>query len=632
MLSLLLAAALTASSPQFEVPVLFKNTPNPDVYWEALLLSAKNRREEAKELLQDTHVAFHPEWKKRHPQHIEAFFDKLFLASVSHNPQHLTELGLFEAIGVNDHNRYLNDVTIENLLREAHEVEKNLQALQEYTLEDLNEEERISYEIFLWQLQFSDTPAHFVYHEYPVNQMHGVIQRLTALFTLFHPLQTQEDTDNYIARLRQIPLQFEQIRKRMDHQLLKGILPPRFALEKSISIVQKFIEPSPQDNILYKHLTAHAGENAEALEIIKEKVYPAYRKLQGFLEELLSVAKANRGVWALPDGEAYYAHLLKKHTTTDMTAEEIHALGLLEVARIQKEITVIFERDGLSEGEKSAGDMLLSLSKKDVYYYPNDDEGRQQCLSDFSRILDGCREKLWPLFDRKPGFPVVLERVPQHEEIGAPLAYYWPGSADGSRPGAFYVNLYSTRDLPKYHMKTLAVHEAEPGHHFQLSLQSQMDIPILRKLGESYTAYIEGWALYTEKLAYEYGFYETPEDQIGHLQFELLRAARLVVDTGIHQMRWTREEAIAYLMNEGGLEYDGAENEVERYFVMPGQATAYKIGQLKILELRERAKEALVERFDIRDFHNVVLMLGAAPLSVLEDVVERYIEQKLDAL
>jgi len=509
--------------------------------------------------------------------------------------------------------------------------------MKKYRLKDISETDLISYKSALWTLSLFSEAKDFLFHPYPITQMFGVVQDLTLLFTLYHKLEIAEDVNNYLSRLNAIPKQISQVVETLKYQREKKIIPPRFAIEKSIQMITKFIDEKPENNIFYRHLeeklaNIEMAKKEDVLAKVKlslqKKVYPAYRTLQEYLETMLPTAKNNFGVWALPRGEEYYAHCLAFHTTTNLSADEIHELGLQEVKKIEAEIRALLKKDGLNSEEKGVGEIIQEISKNKAFYYPNTAQGKQQCLDRFETILTRCRKELWPLFNIKPEAAVVVKPVPEHEQDGAPGAYYCSPSIDGSRAGAFYVNLSDMNDMAKYQMETLAVHEAEPGHHFQIAIENESSLPLLRKIATGYTAYIEGWALYTEKLAYEQNFYSTIYDQIGHLQYDLLRAARLVIDTGIHQKRWSREKAIEYMEKVTGMSNGDVVAEIERYFVLPGQACAYKIGQLKILELRERAKAELGEGFDIRDFHDIVLKTGSAPLSILEEAVDGYIERK----
>jgi len=611
---------------RYESQELFRDRQNGDLVWEGLLWAGKNQKERAAaigEMIRAGAVGGPFAWRQARPENIDDFFDRIFITGLFRDPDALTALGLLESIGVREHNAYLTDFSLASIQREIREAKEQAKALKTYSIDTLSFDRQISVQMLSWVLDFKLKSEPFIMHSYPVNQMHGVVQNLTALFLLFQPLSKPEDGMNYVLRLKQIPVRMKQTIDWMEKQRQKGIVPPHFTVEKSIGMVQKFL--GQEENLFYSHLKSRDYPEevlALAKETVAKQVIPAYRDLLKFLEKLLGEAKENRGVWSLPNGDAYYRHMLRYHTTTDLTPEKIHELGLREVSRIEKEMKEIFAAEGM---EGDVGELLKKLGADKRFYYPNTEEGKASCLADFEAILVRCREKLWPLFDLKPRVPVLVRPIPAHEQEGAPGAYYYMPNGDGSRPGVFYVNMADMGSIPKFGMETLAVHEAEPGHHFQLSLQIGMDLPLVRKFGDHYTAYIEGWALYAEKLAYEEGFYSSSFDRLGHLQGEMMRAVRLVVDTGIHKMRWSREQALDYFMKKTGMDLDASVSEIERYFVMPGQACAYKIGQLKILELRARAKQQLGDRFDIREFHNQVLKIGAVPLSVLEECINQYI-------
>ena len=322
-----------------------------------------------------------------------------------------------------------------------------------------------------------------------------------------------------------------------------------------------------------------------------------------------------------------YEQLLKFFTTTNYTADEIHAKGLAEVSRIQGEIMTILSAQGYdtSQGFSVAIEALAADPK---FYYEDTDAGRAQILVDYQKILDEINAGLDNAFRIRPKAGMEVVRIPEFKEKTAPGAYYQQPAIDGSRPGRFYANLFDIKATPKYGMRTLAYHEGIPGHHFQVAVAMELEgQPLIRKMAP-FTAYIEGWALYSERLAWELGFQQDPFDNIGRLQAELFRAVRLVVDTGIHHSRWTREQAIDYMKKNTGMSDRDVTAEIERYIVMPGQATAYKVGMMKILELREKSKQALGDKFDLRDFHDVLLKNGAVPLDILEKLVDRYIADK----
>jgi uncharacterized protein (DUF885 family) len=366
----------------------------------------------------------------------------------------------------------------------------------------------------------------------------------------------------------------------------------------------------------------------QAREQIEATVYPAYGELIAYFEQLDEKVSENHGVWALPDGDELYRMAVRLFTTTDYTPAYLHEFGLAEVERIQGEILDILAGEGwdVSEGFFAA---ISDMADDPRFYYSDSDEGREQILADYRAILDEISGGLEPYFDVLPEAGLEVDRIPEFKEKTSPGAYYEIPAMDGSRPGVFYANLYDIKATPKYGMRTLAYHEGIPGHHFQLAIQQQQkDLPFFRRLIPA-VAYAEGWALYAEKLAWELGFQEDPYDNIGRLQGELFRAVRLVVDTGIHYMRWSREQAIEYMIQNTGTTESDVVAEIERYFVMPAQALAYKVGMTKMLELRDLARSELGEAFDIREFHNVILTNGSVPLDILEDLVKAYIaEQK----
>lgn len=621
---------------------LFADHAQADYYWEAVLQMTHNNKQTAlniiKALQSNERLDSELLWKEKQPENIDSFFDQLFLTYVADDPQMLTQIGLLESIGIRDHNAHLTDVSPEAELKRFEEKKESLIVLKKYVFDELSHDQKLSHQIFLWMLEHRMAGEKFLFHEYKINQMDGVLAQLSILFTQFHKLEVAADVENYISRLKQIPWQLQQAIKLIELQKSRRVVPPRFTVQKVITIIEKSNPAKVREHSFYTHLAQKiekidvANKDimlAQVETVLHNEVYPAYQNLKKYFLNLLESAQNNHGVWALPHGDEYYAHMLKFHTTTDLSADEIYALGLQEVSKVHQEMRAILAQEGIVDDQKEVGALVAELSKDPRFYYPCNDEGRKECLADYERILARIRKELVHLFDLKPQTGVKIEKVPAHEEEGAPMAYYFQPSIDGTRPGIFFANLRNMEEVPKYGMETLTIHEAEPGHHFQLALQNEMQMPILRKVGLDFTAFFEGWALYTEKLAYEENFYSSSFSKLGHLQDELLRAVRLVVDTGIHHRRWTREQAIEYMVKATGYHPSSVITEVERYFVLPGQACSYKIGQLKILELRNRAKDALGKKFDIRKFHNVVLKHGAVPLTLLEELVDQYIKDTL---
>jgi uncharacterized protein (DUF885 family) len=355
-------------------------------------------------------------------------------------------------------------------------------------------------------------------------------------------------------------------------------------------------------------------------------VYPAYTRLIAECEQLEKVATTDDGVWKFPNGDAFYQSCLRSETTTDMPADSIHALGLREVARIQGQMRTLLREKGYRADDLAAA--MKKMQAEPRFHFPPGDSGRAMILAAYQKILDDANTRMSPLFDVRPRTGVKVERVPAFKEATAPGAYYNPGTLSGSRPGIFFANLRDPAETSRPEMRTLAYHEGIPGHHFQLSIQQELKgVPFFRRV-LPFTAYAEGWGLYAERLAYENGFQQDAYDSLGALQADLYRAVRLVVDTGIHRDRWTREQAIDYMVTNTGLESTKVVTEIERYIVNPGQACAYKVGELKILQLRQKAMDALGPRFDIRKFHDVVLTNGSLPLSLLERVVDDWIAEE----
>lgn len=630
---------------QQEVEPMF-NVLRPQDYWQALLLVARKDRQQAMQLIQDAQEAVDQQniwpWQVERPENIDDFFDRILIDSIKGSPQTLTYLGLLESLSVHQHNQYLDDLSLDALKQKIADAKNNLAILQTYDLQELTKEQQITYKIVKWALEHEVAGEQYLLHGYIIHQMDGVLVLHTLLFTQLNPLQTLQDAQNYVIRLTKVPQQVDQVIECLLQQKAEGIILPRFMVEKIVAMLERGLPLNLDAHAFYLHvannlqLNLEACDKAQVLQDLKQalelQVYPAYRKLLEYFNSQLPQLNSDHGVEVHPDGRNYYAYMLQRHTTTDFSAEEIHALGLREVEQILTEMRHILSLENLNDASQTVGDLVQKhLATNQAFFYPATAEGREQCIADYQAIIDRSRQELGALFGLKPAAAVNVKRVPEHEEEGSAGAYYCPPNLDGSRPGTFFVNLRDMAENPKYGMETLAIHEAEPGHHFQFAVQFESNLPLLRRADglASYTAYVEGWALYAEKLAYEHGFYSSSFAKLGHLQDELLRAVRLVVDTGIHHLGWTRQEAIDYMQAVTGYHRASVVTEIERYFVLPGQACAYKIGQLKILQLRDKARTALGDRFKLSDFHDVVLGLATAPLAVLEEVVDHYIADKL---
>lgn len=475
-----------------------------------------------------------------------------------------------------------------------------------------------------WYLDNQTRGERFLYHAYLLDPGLGVQTQIPSLLTGSHPLRTRQDAEDYIARLKRVGRLLAQVGQAIETRAGKGFLPPAYIVETVGEQCREFTLAPASDNVLCTYFVARLAEipelspaerahlAADAEKAVYRTVYPAYRRMAKLCERLRPKATLQAGVWQLPDGEAYYRHILRSRTSTDLTPEEIHQLGLAEVARITAEMRVCLTELGIAAEGRSLPEALRLVSSPRLY-------DRESIFAQYRSLLDVMQGRLPELFGLLPRSPVGLEAVPAIRERTISNYYELP-ALDGSRPGVFYANL----SLPseERHMHPLLYHETIPGHHLQLSLQQELEtIPLIQKV-LAFDAYVEGWALYAERLALEQGFYGTPALRLAYLQSELLRAARLVIDTGLHYKRWSREEAVNYLAQVTG---QWRPAEIDRYIVMPGQACAYKIGELKFLELREKARTALGERFDLRGFHDAVLRNGSLPLPALEHEVDRYI-------
>ena len=568
------------------------------------------------------------------PLKISWFYERVFAEYAINDPEMLTQLGMLRPLGLRFYEDDLTDSSPARESKMADKLKRDLQTLESYNRDDLSEDGKLSYDVLHYFLSLQVRGDKYRHHNYPVNQLFGVQNGYPRFMVESHPVEDVSGAKSYIKRLELVTEKFAGVLEGLKLRTTEGIVPPRFVLEKVIREMEQFIAPAPDQNVLYvefakklEKLKLSPDENAELLQgaksAIDTKVYVAYRSLIAYYQELLPKMATNNGVWALPDGDAFYDLEVESNTTTTMSADEIHALGLSEVARIETEMDQILRDAGYTAGDLSS--RIEQLSRSPEQLYSNDDAGREQILRDYQSIIDEISKGLDPYFDLRPKAGIEVKRVPAFAEKTAPGAYYNGPAMDGSRPGVFYANLRDTAETPRFGMRTLAYHEGVPGHHFQVAIMQELKgVPTFRRL-LPFTAYNEGWALYTEQLAWEIGFQKNPLDNLGRLQAEMFRAVRLVVDTGMHRKRWTREQAIDYMRAKTGMAEGEVTSEIERYLVNPGQALAYKVGMLKILALREKAKAELGERFDIRAFHNEVLSHGALPMAILEQVIDRYI-------
>jgi uncharacterized protein (DUF885 family) len=574
------------------------------------------------------------------PLAIDWFYGRVFVKFMLDNPELLTRLRIFENVGIRSHNGKLSDSSPADTERTMAMMRENLDTLRRYDINSYQGQEKLSYRIMEHFLDTLVRGEPWRYHNFPVNQLFGVQSELPNMMTQAQQVNDATDAGHYIERLQAYPQKMEGVIASMKIREEKGVVPPKFVVEKVGTQLKDFLAASPKDNALavsFREKLAkippekmdeakRADLTGRVEKAVAEQVIPAYQKLAAANEALRAKATVNHGAWSLPEGDKYYQYAVELHTSTKMKPDELHALGLKEVERIGAEMDTILNEAGYKTG--TLGERIQALSKSSGQTYENTDAAREQILKDYQTIIDEIAAGLGPWFHTQPKAKVEVKRVPAMSEKSSAFAYYNPPAMDGSKPAVFYANLRKPDEIAKFGMRTLAFHEAIPGHHTQIATAGEIKgVPLFRKL-VPFTAYGEGWALYSEQLAWEAGFQKNPLDNLGRLQAEMFRAVRLVVDTGIHAKRWTREQAIDFMLANTGMPEIEVIAEIERYFVMPGQALAYKVGMIKILELREKAKRELGDKFDIRDFHDVVLKNGSMPLSILEDVVGEYVKAK----
>ena len=511
-----------------------------------------------------------------------------------------------------------------------------------FALQSLTLDGQLNHRLYESELEQRIAEVEWRYHEYPVHQMFGWQQIIPSFLINIHSVTSFDDALNYISRLRKIDDLIDQILSRMRVGQEADVLPPRFVYDTVIRDCRNVIagEPFAGDGMspLWRDFTTKVDRLnindtskdqllTEAKSTLVEVVAPAFLRLIATCGEQREVSTTDDGIWKLPRGEEFYAHLLRRHTTTSMSADEIHAFGVEEVARIHSEMRDLMKTADIPGDLKS---FFSRLKTDPAFYYPQTEKGRSEYLARSREIINAMRNRLGEMFERLPSAPLVVQAVEPFREQSSEIAFYQaPGTYD-DRPGTYYINTYDMRALPKFEMEALTYHETFPGHHFQIAMVQEMDaLPRFRRFSGRYTAYMEGWALYSERLAKEMGFYQDPISDFGRLSSELWRAARLVVDTGIHSpnRKWTREESIAYLMEMTPNAGRDIVNSVERYIVLPAQATAYKIGMASIQNLRREAMEMLGEKFDIRAFHNIILGSGALPLNILAGNVRAWVSE-----
>ena len=561
-------------------------------------------------------------------------FEEIFMEGVMRSPIYQTYMAIKK-----DYDKW-DDISDARAEEDLAIAKQNLEKLKTIDINKLDTQTTLSYQLMQQQLEDQISDYKWRYHNYPVNQMFGLHSMVPSLLINQHSVKSVSDAEAYISRLATVDTLFSELEVGLNKRLEMGINPPKFVFPYVISDSQNILKGAPFDDSDDSTLYADFKRKVAKLEVEQSEkdrliasaekalltgVKPAYESLVSTLQMIESKADNKDGAWKFPDGEAFFNNALKNTTTTAMTASDIHKVGMSEVERIHGEMRVIMKKVGF-EGDLQAFFEFMRYDKQ--FYYEETEEGKQRYLDEAVALIDNMKSRLDELFIVKPKADLVVKRVEAFREKSAGKAFYQQPAPDGSRPGTYYANLYRMSDMPTYQMEALAYHEGIPGHHMQIAISQELEgIPKFRKFGR-YTAYTEGWGLYSEMIPKEIGLYEDPYSDFGRLAMELWRACRLVVDTGIHAKKWTREQGIEFYVQNTPNPKPDAVKMVERHVVMPSQATAYKIGMLKIVELREMAKGKLGDKFNLPEFHDVVLKNGPVPLNVLENLINNWIASK----
>ena len=562
-------------------------------------------------------------------QALDGMLSAWFQEDLRDSPTQATNLGL-DVGELAPLRAQLADASRERANRERDEAVARHRQIQAFGRDGLSPEGQLNYDIAEFRQSVEAEGARYRFgtaggrpNPYVVSQLGGAYYNVPDFLDTQHPVKTRDDAEAYLARLQQFARNLEQEAERIRHDASVGVTPPDFAIDKALGNLKKLRSTPAGETTMVRSLERRAREaglgdyGPRAAQIVSG---PIARGLDRQIAELSAIrprAVHDAGVWRLPAGPSYYQWAIRSNTTTTMTGDEVHRIGLEQVAELQGRIDTLLRGQGYTRG--TVGDRLNALNKESRFLFPNNDAGRTELLAYLNELVRDITPRLPRMFNTLPRAAVEIRRVPTDIEAGAPGGYYQGASLDGARPGAYYINLKDTADWPKHALPTLTYHEAVPGHHFQVTIAREAgELPLYRRT-QGFSAYNEGWALYTERVADELGVYENdPFGRIGYLQSYLFRAVRLVVDSGMHEKKWSREQAIRYMIENSARPEGSAIREIERYSVWPGQALSYKLGQTVIERLRGEAEQKLAGRFDLKRFHDAVLLGGSMPLTVLE--------------
>lgn len=559
-------------------------------------------------------------WLK--PISIDQFYERVYIEFLWEDPEALTQTGILRPFWFSGYDRDLTDVSPTATNRLAEVGRKNLEMLERYDREKLNESRKVSYDVLYWFLQTGVQAEPFLFHDYPITHISGahieVPQFMNGL-----PLKSKNDIENYLERLQKVDEKFGSVIDALEERKKRGIIPPTHILKQAISFCDNFYMTPSQENVMYLSFQMKLNEIGliepnkrdqyikECEAVIQQEVIPAYRRLSQYLLQLERGSLAIAGVWQLPDGDAYYRSCLLQQTTLKLNPDSLYEFGKSEMERLKAEITSLSERYGVEPQPTFSTDSL----------------GRIETIAYFNSVKENLNSSVSAYFNQAPSTELDVLELPQYRANNSTFAFYMPPRGEPLSNGRLYVNTWKADHLTRPLARTFAYHEGIPGHHLQKGIQAELKkLPTFRRF-IPFSAFAEGWAMYAEQLGHEMTGTEAPEDRIAVLQSDLFRTARMMSDIGIHHKKWLREQAIRFMMENAWLSEEEATEEVDRYTVWPGQGCAYKVGLMKFLELRERAESEVTE-FDIKEFHDVLIGQGAMPLEILEKRVDAYITAK----
>ena len=576
------------------------------------------------------------------PASIDHYLGKEVITGLIDSPEAMTYMGMFDSFNwLTKHNSKLSIPEHEDLQEGIDDARESLRILNKYNESSLTNNQKITKRIAIFDIENGlKELEEFPYHDYPLNQVRGIHHNIISFMSDMHPVRNHSEAKDFIKRTNLAKEVYAGVLDGLERQAAASIFAPEFVYAHVIDQLNEMIDYSYDEHPLYTQFMKKAelldisSEELATLEAklilsIENSVTPGFILLRDFMVSTRDKANPDHGIWSQPNGDEFYKLRIRTYTTTDYSPQKIHDIGISEVARISTRMKEILVSLGY-DADKTVGTLMNELNEDPSLLYADTPDRKEIVLKDYTDMVNEATEAIKDYFHSMPKAPVVVNAVPEYIEKTAPGGYYQAPALDGSRPGAFFVNLYDIKQTPKYSMKTLTYHEATPGHHHQIahSLEND-DLTIYRRFGYGTSAFSEGWALYAERLSLEAGLAPDLYDELGILQSEIFRSVRLVVDTGMHYKKWTREEAIDYMKDMTGMSDTECRVEIERYIVWPGQALSYKVGMIKILELRERAMEQLGEKFSIKDFHSAVLDNGNPPLFIVEQMVDEMIVKGL---